>query len=122
MAVRKPKEFSELDQFNERAKQNSLSVTKIHEFRRKNIESYKPSDENLFEYNKEDSDIKYNALKAENIFRFENTFKAIRWGIMVGAMFGAHRYIRSRNLSNAMNWFSTVSVISFFNIWVSYGI
>lgn len=122
LAIRQPKSVKNMDDFDERAKANSNKVTSLHEFRRKNIESYEPSDENLFNYTAEEADNKYSALKIENLFRFDNTFKAIRWGIMVGALFGTHRFIRSRNYNNAMNWFATVSVISFFNIWISYGI
>ena len=48
--------------------------------------------------------------------------KAIRWGIFVGGLFGCHRYYRSRDISNSLTWFCTVSGISFFNIWVSYGL
>ena len=66
--------------------------------------------------------MKYNALKAENIFRFNNTFKAIRWGVTVGGLFGMHRYYRSRDLSQALNWFCTISSLNFFTIWISYGL
>jgi hypothetical protein len=113
-----------LDDFDERAKQNIDKVTKIHEFRRQNIEDYTPPNDNLFEYSddKQERELKYNALKVENIFRFQNTFKAIRWGIFVGGLFGFHRYYRSRDISNSLTWFCTVSGISFFNIWISYGI
>lgn len=76
----------------------------------------------MFKYQADENDVKYNALKVENIFRFQNTFKAIRWGIFVGGLFGAHRYYRSRDIQNALTWFCTVSGISFFNIWVSYGL
>ena len=48
--------------------------------------------------------------------------KAIRWGIFVGGLFGAHRYYRSRDIQGSLTWFCTVSGISFFNIWVSYGL
>lgn len=48
--------------------------------------------------------------------------KAVRWGVFVGGLFGMHRYYRSRNFENAMAWFATISGISMFNIWVSYGI
>jgi len=48
--------------------------------------------------------------------------KAVQWGIFVGGLFGMHRYYRSRDVSAALNWFCTVSGISVFNIWVSYGI
>ena len=37
-------------------------------------------------------------------------------------MFGMHRYYRSRNLSNALTWFCSVSTFSFVNIWISYGL
>ena len=113
-----------MDNFDERAKANSDKVSKIHEFRRQNIESYEPTDDNLFEYSRDEQEreLKYNALKLENIFRFQNTIKAIRWGIFVGGLFGCHRYYRSRDISNSLTWFCTVSGISFFNIWVSYGV
>ena len=122
MAVRQSKEEANIDDFDERAKANASKVTSLHEFRRKNIESYEPSDENLFNYTSEETGIKYSALKVENLFHYDNTFKAIRWGITVGVMFGTHRYIRSRNFENAVNWFCTVSAFSFFNIWISYGL
>ena len=76
----------------------------------------------MFEYQEDENDVKYTALKVENLFRFSNTMKAVRWGVFVGGLFGMHRYYRSRNFENAMGWFATVSGISMFNIWISYGI
>ena len=113
---------SDRQNFDERAKANADRVSQIHEFRRKNIKSYDAPDENLFNYDQNENDMKYNALKAENIFRFNNTFKAIRWGVTVGGLFGMHRYYRSRDLSQALNWFCTISGLNFFTIWISYGL
>ena len=56
------------------------------------------------------------------MFRYGNTFKAIRWGVFVGGLFGMHRYYRSRDVQAAATWFFTVSGISFANIWISYGL
>jgi hypothetical protein len=66
--------------------------------------------------------VKYSALRVENLFRYQNTLKAIKWGIFVGGLFGLHRYYRSRNFKDSLTWFCTVSGISVVNIWISYGI
>ena len=66
--------------------------------------------------------MKYQALKVEDLFRHQNTLKAIRWGIMVGGMFGMHRYYRSRDIQGSLTWFCSISGLSFFNIFVSYGL
>jgi hypothetical protein len=108
--------------FDERAALNTQKVSKIHEFKRSNIKDYEPSNENLFTYSEDENEIKYTALKIENIFRFQNTFKAIKWGVAVGAMFGIHRFIRKRDIQKSVNSFIAVSAFSFFNIWLSYGI
>lgn len=112
----------QMDDFDQRAMANSANVTQIHEFRRQNIKDYEAPQDNLFDYSTEENDVKYNALKVENILRFNNTFKAIRWGIFVGGLFGMHRYYRSRDIQNSLTWFCTVSSVSFFNIWISYGL
>ena len=59
-----------MDDFDQRAKENSEKVSQIHEFRRQNIQEYEAPDDNLFEYSKEDQDVKYSALRIENLFRF----------------------------------------------------
>ena len=126
MAIRQPKGAPNMptgaDDFDERAKANSENVSKIHEFRRQNIKDYEAPNENLFDYNSEEFNVKYNALKIENLFRFQNSMKAVQWGIFVGGLFGMHRYYRLRDMSAALNWFCTVSGISIFNIWISYGL
>ena len=98
------------------------TLEQIHEFRRSNISEYEAPDVDLFKYDENETDLKYSALKAENIFKYNNTFKAIRWGVTVGGLFAMHRYYRSRDLSSAVNWFCTVSSGNFFLIWVSYGL
>ena len=81
-----------------------------------------PKEGTLYQYDENETDLKYSALKAENIFKYQNTFKAIRWGVTVGGLFAMHRYYRSRDLSSSVNWFCTVSSANFFLIWVSYGL
>ena len=123
MAVRNPKDVGyNIDDFDSRAKANAAKVSQIHEFRRNNISEYEAPDVDLFKYDEKETDLKYSALKAENIFKYQNTFKAIRWGVTVGGLFAMHRYYRSRDLSSAVNWFCTVSSGNFFLIWVSYGL
>ena len=58
----------------------------------------------------------------ETIFRFDQTYKAIQWGVAVGSMFALHRYYRTRSVESAAFWFSIMSFVSCTNIWVSYGI
>ena len=94
----------------------------IHEFRRGNIREYEPPEKDFFDYDPEEKSRKYDALKLETIFRFSSTYKAIKWGIAVGGLFGAHRYYRTRSIESAVHWFSVMSFISFANIWVSYGL
>lgn len=61
-------------------------------------------------------------MKLENIFRYNSTFRALKWGVGVGSLFAAHRYYRSRSITNAAHWFSVMSAMSFFNIWMSFSI
>ena len=107
--------------FEERAAANASKVSGIHEFRRGNIREYEPDDRDFFDYDPTEQSRKYDGLKAETIFRFDQTYKAIQWGIAVGAMFAAHRYYRSRSLDGAAYWFATASMFSATNIWVSNG-
>jgi hypothetical protein len=58
----------------------------------------------------------------ETIFKFQSTYKALKWGVAVGSMFAFHRYYRSRNINNAAHWFAVMSCVSFFNIWLSYSL
>ena len=116
---RTSKEFP--DDFDERAKANSSKVTKVHEFRRENIRDYEDPEKDYFEYDPEEGR-RYDALKLETLFKFQSTYRAIKWGVMVGAMFAFHRYYRTRDINAAAHWFTVMSSFSFFNIWVSYGI
>jgi hypothetical protein len=75
-----------------------------------------------FEYDKENLGRRYDSLKLEALFRYESTYKALRWGIVVGAMFGGHRYYRSRSIENAAFWFTSMSALSFINIWLSFSL
>lgn len=93
-----------------------------HEFGRRNIEELEPMEKDYFAYNKDNVERRYDSLKFEGLFRFESTYKAIRWGIGIGSIFAAHRYYRSRNIHNAAHWFSVVSSISFINVWLSYSL
>ena len=117
---KKTEEFP--DDFDARAKQNAMQVQKLHEFRRKNIKDYVPPDKDLFEYDSEEIDKRYRALNFDTLFKFENTFKSIKWGVAVGTMFAAHRYFRTRNFDSASFWFASVSFLSFFNIFLSFGL
>lgn len=74
-----------------------------------------------FEYDATE-DHRYDALKFENLFKYQNTYKAMKWGISVGTLFAFHRYYRTRDISAAAHWGTVMSFFSFFNIWVSYGI
>ena len=109
--------------FDSRAKQNLDEINKVHEFRRGNIREMQPEKSNdLFDYKEEEHSRRYDALKLESVFRFESTYKALKWGIAVGGMFAFHRYYRSRNLNAAAHWFTVMSAVSFFNIWLSYSL
>lgn len=115
---------SEMPQsFDERAKGNIEALTKIHEFRRQNINEIDINEtKDYFDYDKNEESRRYDALKLESLFRFESTYKALKWGIMVGGMFAFHRYYRTRNINNAAHWFTIMSCVSFFNIWLSYSL
>lgn len=76
----------------------------------------------MFDYDPEEKSRKYDGLKLETIFRFDQTFKSIQWGIAVGAMFAAHRYYRTRSVDSASYWFGVASIFSATNIWISYGL
>lgn len=115
------KRASEIPQnFDENAKKNIEEISRIHEFRRANIKEMEPNQKDFFDYSKEEESRRYDALKLETLFRFESTYKALKWGVMVGGMFAFHRYYRTRNINNAAHWFTVMSSISFFNIWLSY--
>jgi hypothetical protein len=109
------------DEFDERAKENSSKVKKIHEFRRENIRDYEDPEKDYFEYDPVEGR-RYDALKLETLFKFQSTYKAIKWGVLVGGMFAFHRYYRTRDLNAAAHWFTVMSFFSFFNIWASYGL
>ena len=110
------------DDFDERAKTNVENVAKIHEFRRSNIREYEPPDKDFFDYDPNEKSRKYDGLKLESIFKYEHTYKALQWGVTVGGLFAAHRYYRTRSFDSASYWFFVSSMISTFNIWVSYGL
>lgn len=52
------------DDFDEKAKQNSRKVTKIHEFRRENIRQLEPPTKDYFEYDPNEKQ-RYDGLKFE---------------------------------------------------------
>lgn len=56
------------------------------------------------------------------MFKFQTTYKAIKWGVAVGSCFAFHRYFRTRDLNAAAHWFTVMSFFGFFNVWISYGI
>jgi hypothetical protein len=58
----------------------------------------------------------------EAVFRYNSTFKALKWGVSVGTLFAMHRYYRSRSINNAAHWFTVMSFVSFFNIWLSFSL
>jgi hypothetical protein len=96
-------------------------VARLHEFRRANIKELEPITKDYFEYDAEEKR-RYDALKLETIFKYQSTYKAIKWGVFVGSMFAFHRYYRTRDINNAAHWFTMMSFFSSFNIWISYGI
>ena len=108
--------------FDERARAKNEKVKGIHEFRRGNIRDYEPPEKDFFDYDPDENSRKYDGLKLETIFRFDQTYKAIKWGVIVGGLFATHRYYRTRSVENAAFWFSVMSFVSFTNIWVSYGL
>ena len=105
--------------FEERARMNNEELMKQHDFKHKNIQEMELGDKDYFKYNAEEEDQRYAALSFEHLFRFQTTFSAIKWGVFVGSLFAFHRYYRTRDMNNAAHWFTVMSFISFFNIWVS---
>ena len=55
-------------------------------------------DIDYFEYEQDLNNRRYDSLKMESLFRFDSTFKALKWGVCVGSMFSFHRYYRSRSI------------------------
>lgn len=96
-------------------------MTKIHEVRRDNIRDYEDPKKDYFEYDPSEKK-RYDALKIETLFKFQTTYKAIKWGVAVGTCFAFHRYFRTRDLNAAAHWFTVMSFFGFFNVWISYGI
>ena len=110
------------DNFDARAKDNVDKVAKLHEFRGPNIREYEAPEKDFFDYDPEEQSRKYDAAKLESIFRHDQTFKAMKWGCSVGALFAMHRYYRTRSIENASYWFATMSLLSSTNIFISYGL
>lgn len=44
----------------------------------------------------------------------------MKWGVVVGGMFACHRYYRTRDIMAAAHWFTVMSFVSCFNIFLSY--
>lgn len=109
------------DSFDERSRRNAEKIMKTHEFRRQNVETVEPIEKDYFAYTADEPE-RYAALNVEHLFRFGTTYKAIKWGVFVGFLFGFHRYFRTRDVQNAAHWFTVMSLFSFFNIWISYGL
>jgi len=61
-------------------------------------------------------------MKLETLFKFQTTYKAIKWGDLCWISFAFHRYYRTRDFNAAAHWFTVMSFFSFFNIWASYGL
>lgn len=97
-------------------------MAKIHEFRRANIRDLEPPEKDFFDYDENEKSRRYDALRLENIFRFNATMKALKWGVCVGSLFAGHRYYRTRSVNNAAHWFTVMSFVSFFNIWLSFSL
>ena len=107
--------------FEERAKQNNEKIMKQHDFGHKNVKEMELGDKDYFEYDPDESQ-RYAALNIEHLFRFHSTFSAIKWGVSVGILFAFHRYYRTRDMNNAAHWFTVMSFVSFFNIWISHAL
>jgi len=60
---------------------------------------------------------KYDFLKAKYIFRFPFTITAIKWGTVMGSLFGLHTYFKKRSISNSLYWFFMGGIITGFPIW-----
>lgn len=54
--------------------------------------------------------------------RFESFYRATKWAIIVGGLFAAHRYYRTRELDLAGRWFAGISFLTFTQVWISYGL
>lgn len=100
--------------FDANAKKNIDEISRVHEFRRANIKEMDENQKDFFDYNKGEESRRYDALKLEALFKYDSTYKALKWGVMVGGMFAFHRYYRTRNINNAAHWFTVMSCLSFF--------
>ena len=69
------------------------------------------------EYQNEETPEKYDFLRARSVFRFPFTFTAIKWGLVLGSLFGLHTYFKKRRIGDSIYWFCMGSVISGFPIW-----
>jgi len=69
------------------------------------------------DYKQDDTPEKYDFLKARSIFRFPFTLTSIKWGLVLGTLFGLHTYFKKKKASDALYWFVMGSVCTGFPIW-----
>lgn len=69
------------------------------------------------EYRYDESPDKYDFLRARSIFRFPFTLTSIKWGLVLGSLFGLHTYFKKRKVSDALYWFVMGTVCTGFPIW-----
>lgn len=105
-------------EFDARAARRQEMLMKTHEFRRKSVRPFDVPEKDYFEYDEGDKR-RFEMMGFEQLFKQPVTFRALRWGLFVGGLFGVHRYYRTRDIMNAMHWTSSVSMLAFFNIWYS---
>lgn len=60
---------------------------------------------------------KFDYLQAKYVFRFPFTVTAIKWGFGLGAFFGVHQYLKSRDVANSIRWFVWGNLLTTLPIW-----
>jgi hypothetical protein len=76
-----------------------------------------PSGDIFSKYQAEETPEKFDFLKARSIFRFPFTLTAMKWGGIMGCLFGLHNYFKKRKAVDALYWFVTGSILTGFPIW-----
>jgi hypothetical protein len=76
-----------------------------------------PKGDVISDHDDSDAPEKYDFLKAKYLFRFPFTLTSIKWGLVMGSLFGLHTYFKKKSISNSLYWFVMGSVVTGFPIW-----
>lgn len=65
----------------------------------------------------ETNDERLDYLKAKYLFRYPFTFKAIKWGLVLGSFFAIHSFVKFRSFKKTFETLIWSSLFSTFPIW-----